>query len=155
VVVQDAVIHPNVQEDDCIDQVIYHRINTLYEIHNTSTSSRNMSSTKHTVYSHDLFDSFEGDEVDTDYLCDINADIDILAVNVNKQTMKPSPRLEIEQWKDLSVEARQIWSPLPDRDNAIIIHGQQGSTKAHLQPSSYKNRPARNANNHIIDDVDN
>jgi hypothetical protein len=38
VVVQDAVIHPTVQEDDCIDQVIYHRLNTLYEIHNSISS---------------------------------------------------------------------------------------------------------------------
>jgi hypothetical protein len=114
-----------------------------------------MSSTKRTVCSRDLFDMFKGDEVDTNYLYDIDADIDILAVNFKKQTMKPSPRLAIEQWKDLSVEARKIWSSLPDCDKAIIIHGQQGSTKAHPQPSYYQNRPARNANNHIIDDVDN
>jgi hypothetical protein len=88
---------------------------------------------RHTVYNHDIYDAQDADVVDDDYCDNIDSDIHLIEANMNKQINKNAPRLSFNQWQSLSSNARTIWSTMPDKNIAVIIRGQQGSTNS---PSS-------------------
>ena len=122
--------------------------------YDASSSSRNMTTKRRTVYNHDIYDGQDADIVDDDYCYNIDSDIQLIEANLNKQVNKNAPRLSFNQWQNLSSEARKIWSTIPDKDKAVIIRGQAGNHEATSSTMMHRSHPPRSANVHVLDDID-